>query len=260
MQQLKELGINVKRKNLDKKRKLAFITGGTGSVGTELVRVFSAKGYRVFFQYNSDMQAARRLTMKYNAQPLQIDFAGVLDLPDIAFDIVVNNAGVNLTSALSHGVNDEDWEKTLRVNLYAPFCIARRYLPGMMRKKWGRIINISSIYGLRGSENNLPYNVSKHGLSGLTKTIAKEYGSYKVTCNEICPAAIESELMNRIASEESKSMRISMKEYFKSICEEIPARRMAKPKDIADVAVFLASDEAAFINGASITVDGGKIA
>lgn len=252
--------MSVKRISPGKKRKLVFITGGTGSLGAELVRVFSARGYRVVFQYSSDRQAARRLSKKYNAQPIQIDFAGGLNLPDIAFDIVVNNAGVNVTSALCHEVNDEDWEKTLRVNLYAPFCIARRYLPGMMRKKWGRIINISSIYGLRGSENNLPYNVSKHGLSGFTKTIAKEYASCGITSNEVCPSAVKSRMMNRIAAEEAIASGTTARSYLRSVCNSIPAKRMALPEEIATLAVFLASEEASFINGASIPCDGGLIA
>ncbi len=252
--------MNAKQNRLRGKRKLAFITGGTGSLGKELVRVFSEGGYKVFFQYNSSKEAARRLSSKYQAQAFQIDFSKEFELLDINFDVVINNAGINITSGLTHEVSNQDWEKTLRTNLYAAFYAARKYIPGMIRKKWGRIINISSIYGLRGVENNLAYNVSKHGMSGLTKSIAKEYAAYGITCNEICPSAVKSRMMDRIASEEAIASGITAQAYLKSVCDAIPAKRMALPQEIAYLALFLASREANFINGASIPCDGGLIA
>jgi NAD(P)-dependent dehydrogenase (short-subunit alcohol dehydrogenase family) len=243
-----------------KNSKSVFITGATGSVGKELVASFSNKGYNITIQFNSRDVIARKLAEKYHTALYRIDFGKDFKLPDSPFDIIVNNAGINITADLMHQVTDEDWIKTLRTNLFAPFIIIRKYIPNMMKKKWGRIINISSIYGLRGVENNTPYTVSKHGMSGLTKSIAKEYASYGITCNEICPSAIESEMMNRIAMEESKILGISTKEYLKNVCNAIPAKRMATPKDVADAATFLASNDAAFINGVSLPVDGGMIA
>ena len=130
----------------------------------------------------------------------------------------------------------------------------------MMRMRWGRIINISSIFGLRATTKNLPYNVSKHGLSGLTKSIAKEYANFGVTCNEICPGAVESELMNRIAMQKEREAGIAHEDYLRAAREAIPAKELASPQGIADLAVFLASDKASHINGASIVIDGGEIA
>ena len=130
----------------------------------------------------------------------------------------------------------------------------------MISKKWGRIINISSIFGLRATTNNLPYNVSKHGLAGLTKSIAKEYATYGITCNGICPGTIESELMERIAQRKEKDFGIAKDEYFRSIRESIPARRFAKPIEIAQLALYLASEYAGYINGTSLVIDGGVIA
>ena len=242
------------------KQRRVFITGATGSVGRELVATFAQHGYQVAFQFHSRVAVARKLALRFKAAMYQIDFESDFQLPNNPFDIIVNNAGLNITTALSHQVTERDWTRTLRANLHAPFLIVRKYIPNMMKSKWGRIINISSIYGLRGVENNLPYNVSKHGLSGLTKSIAKEYASYGITCNEICPSAIESEMMDRIAAEESKSMQISTREYFKSLRDAIPAKRLARPKDVANAALFFASDEAAFVNGVSLALDGGMIA
>ena len=245
---------------VSKRRKLAFITGGTGSLGKELVREFSSQGYQVIFQYNSRKEAARGLASKFHARAIQIDFSTDFELPDISFDVVVNNAGINITSALTHELSNQDWDRTIKTNLYAPFFVARKYLAGMMKRKWGRIINISSIYGLRGVENNLAYNASKHGLSGLTKSIAKEYAPYGITSNEICPSAVKSQMMNRIALEEATETGGTAADYLRSVCDSIPAKRMASPRDVAQIALFLASEEASFVNGVSIPCDGGMIA
>ena len=93
----------------------------------------------------------------------------------------------------------EDWDRTIALNLTAPFLLIRQCLPHMVRENWGRIVNISSIYGLRAVETNLPYTVSKHGLSGLTKTVAREYGAHGITCNEICPGPMKSRLLLSLA-------------------------------------------------------------
>ncbi len=233
------------------------ITGGTGSVGEVLIKEFSfKKEYDITFTYFSNEKLAIELSEKYLVKRLKITDYNTIVLD---FDIIINNAGINITSDFTHEVELNDWNETLQTNLTIPFLICKKVLPYMIKKKWGRIINISSIYGLRSSEQNLPYNVSKHGLSGLTQTIAKEYAQYGITSNEICPAAIESNLMNRIATSSSNKEGISIENYFDMVKNEIPAKRMAYPRDVASLAYFLASEEAGFINGVSIPVDGGLI-
>ena len=237
-----------------------FITGGTGSVGEALVSAFCKNDDNVTFQYFTQTVTAKELKKKYGAQGIKIDFTQKdQQLPDIGFHVVVNNAGINISRALSHDVSVEEWEKTLNVNLFYPFMITKKYLPLMIKKRWGRIINISSIWGLRGTENNLPYTVSKHGMSGLTKTIAKENAPFGITCNEICPGAIDSELIKRIALYNQEKTGQSVEEYLKEVCDEIPAGRMAKPIEIAELAVYLSLDNAGYLNGASIQLDGALI-
>ena len=163
------------------------VTGGTGSVGRAIVQAFTERGDEVTFQYRSNQSEADSLGKETHARPLHIDFLDPFELPDGPFDILVNNAGINVSACLTHDVSDQAWNSTLHLNVTVPFLIARRYLPHMIRQEWGRIVNISSIYGLRAIEQRLPYAVSKHALSGLTKTIAKEYGQHGITCNEICP-------------------------------------------------------------------------
>lgn len=237
-----------------------FITGGTGSVGQALVSAFCNNNDKVTFQYFKNKTIARELEEKTGAIGILIDFTkNNIELPETEFQVIVNNAGINITSALSHDVSIEDWKKTITVNLFWPFLIIKKYLPPMIIKRWGRIINISSIWGLRGTENNLPYTVSKHGMSGLTKTIAKENAQYGITCNEICPGAIDSELIKRIAFDNQKKTGQRIEEYLIELCKEIPAGRMAKPVEIAELAVYLSSENAGYLNGASIQLDGALI-
>jgi len=242
--------------------KKILITGGTGSVGQSLIEAFCTEkeNYDVHFQYNRDNQTANEISQKFKAKGIQINFLNEFVLPDIDFDIIVNNLGVNTSDSLTHEVSNESWKNTILLNLEIPFQIAKKYLPYMIKNKWGRIINISSIYGLRASEQNLPYTVSKHGLTGITQTIAKEYAQYGISCNEICPSAIESKMMIRIASsvvdrQEAKSVE----EYFNDVRRKIPAQRMAFPNEVAHLVVFLATENAGFINGVSIPIDGGLI-
>ena len=243
-----------------KKARSVLITGGTGSVGQALVRGFTSTGYRVVFQFCHDKSMATRLKKECNAEPLQLDFEQHFVLPESNYDVVVNNAGINISDVPTDEVTLEDWTRTLQVNLTVPFLIIRQCLPSMKKQRWGRIINISSIYGLRGVEGNFPYTVSKHGLSGLTKTLAKEYAALGITCNEICPGPIDSKMMRDIAKRSAAQSGGTFHEYLKEVREEIPANRMCKPADVAALALFLASPAAGYLNGVSIPLDGGMIA
>lgn len=241
------------------KTRRALITGGTGSVGRALVEAFVATGYKVTFQYHSNLTTAKELAKSFGAEAIQMDLLKSIDLPRTDFDVVVNSAGINISDVTTREVTLGDWNRTLMLNVTVPFRIAKLCLPYMIQNRWGRIINMSSIYGLRAVEGNLPYTVSKHALSGLTKTIAKEYAADGVTCNEICPGPIDSDMMSRIGAKEAADAGKSLGEYFRGVCEEIPAGRMADPREIAALAVFLASSEAGYLTGVSIPFDGGMI-
>ena len=129
-----------------------------------------------------------------------------------------------------------------------------------MQRKWGRIINVSSIYGIRAVETNLPYTVSKHGLSGLTKTVAREYGPYGITCNEICPGPIESRLLDRIGRTNAAECNMSLEDYMSEVKEDMPTGKLVSPSDVTQMALLLASETSGSVNGSSIVVDGGMIA
>jgi len=238
------------------KKRRVLITGGTGSVGQALVAAFAAT-YEVTFQFHTNTRTADQLSAQYRVEALKLDLRAQIAIPTPSFDVLINNAAINISSTLTHDVSLDDWNATLSVNLTAPFLLIKRCLPHMIAQRWGRIINISSIYALRGTDCNLPYSASKHGLSGLTRSVAKEYAERGITCNEICPGAIESELMLRIARREAPGAET---DYLKAVSADIPDQRMARATEIADVVLFLASTAAAHINGASIPIDGGQIA
>lgn len=236
------------------------ITGGTGTLGEAMVIAFAQRGHRVTLQYRSNEVAAKHLEKEYGAGSLRIDFAEPFTVDAMDFDVLINCAGINESEDLTQSVDPATWYRMLSVNLTAPFLLAQSVLPGMVRRGWGRIVNVGSIFSLRGAPNRAAYVASKHGLSGLTKTIAHEYAHHGITCNEICPAAVESRMIDRIAQDRAMRQGRSVSDVLDDYRQRTPAGRMARPEEVAAVALFLCTDEARYINGTSITVDGGALA
>ena len=240
--------------------KIVLITGATGSVGESLLASFAGKGYRVSFLYHRSESRAGTMAEKFGVDPIQEDLSRPIDLANREVDILINNAAINETSELTGDLPLEDWDRTLALNLTAPFLLIQQCLPHMMHKKWGRIVNISSIYGLRAVETNLPYTVSKHGLSGLTKTVAREYGAHGITCNEICPGPIKSRLLDRICAKSAATHGMSLEDYMREVEEDLPTGKLVLPSEVAQMALWLASKDCKSVNGSSIVIDGGMIA
>jgi 3-hydroxybutyrate dehydrogenase len=230
------------------------ITGGTGSVGAELVRRFSSnERYDVTFTFSQNYEKANALSKQFQCKATKIE-----DIHN-DYDIIVNNAAIVNSLVSCEDVELQAWEETLKVNLTLPFLVIKKNLPHMREKKWGRIINISSIYGVCAEEDVSPYSTSKHGLIGLTRSVAKEYAKYGITCNAICPGTIVSALSERLANyyTTNEADRIA---YFESLNDSIPAKRLVRPEEVANFVYFIASDEAAYINGATLMIDGGYTA
>jgi NAD(P)-dependent dehydrogenase (short-subunit alcohol dehydrogenase family) len=240
--------------------KNVLITGGTGSLGEKLIEKFSKNKCRVTFQYSNNDKKAVFLKKKFNCEILKIDFSKKFNLDKYDYDILINGAGINFGITDTHKLSQKKWTETLAVNLTAPFILIQKCLPHMMEKKWGRIINISSIYGLKGIEGYVAYVATKHGLSGITKTVSREYASYGVTCNEICPGPINSEMVTRLAKKAIKETKKSLNQFLGAWKAHIPMKRFSEPEEIADLVLFLASPKARFITGASIPIDGGELA
>jgi 3-oxoacyl-[acyl-carrier protein] reductase len=167
--------------------------------------------------------------------------------------VLVNNAGVTADN-LSMRLSDEDWSRVLDVNLTAAFRLTRAAIGPMMRQRFGRVINVSSVVGLRANPGQANYSASKAGLIALTRTVAVEVARRGVTVNAVAPGLIETELTKDFTANGSESNGSN------GLLDAVPARRAGSPEDVASCIRFLASDEASYVTGAVLPVDGGMSA
>ncbi len=236
--------------------KTVFINGGSRGIGAAMVRLFSENGYRVAFSYHSSKEAALALEKECGAtsfcadssKPEEIENAVKLVLERFGnVDVLVNCAAISFVG-LYTDIREEEWEKMLAVNLKAPERYIRLFLPSMISKKQGRIINISSMWGQVGASCEVHYSLTKAALIGLTKALAKELGPSGITVNAIAPGLIDTE-MNAHLSNEDKA----------ALCEETPLMRAGTPKDVANSALFLAGEGGDFITGQVLCPNGGYV-
>lgn len=232
------------------------ITGGSRGIGRAMVELFAKEGYRVAFTYLSSQTEARELSARTGALALLADceredaiLSAVAEAEAVlgGIDCLINNAAISGFSLLTD-ITTEEWDRFLRVNLTAPFIFSRAVLPAMIRKGQGRIVNITSMWGLVGASCEVHYSATKAGLIGFTKALAKEVGPSGITVNAIAPGVIETD-MNRALSEEDLS----------ALREETPLSRLGKPEEIARAALFLCSEDAGFITGEIMNISGGFI-
>ena len=236
--------------------KTVLITGGSRGIGAELVRAFSGEGYRVAFTYKSSVSEADRLAAMTGALAIRADSeiheeienaVGTASRELGGVDVLINNAAISSFSLLSD-LSLAEWERTLAINLTAPFLYSKAVIPAMVSKKSGKIINISSIWGLVGSSCEAHYSATKAGLIGLTKSLAKELGPSGITVNAIAPGVINTEMNASLDEQALASLR-----------DETPRMRIGECTEVARVALFLASDAATFITGDVINVSGGFV-
>jgi 3-oxoacyl-[acyl-carrier protein] reductase len=160
-------------------------------------------------------------------------------------DILINNAGITIDSLLMR-MKDEDWNKVINVNLTAAMRLTRQLLRGMIKRRYGRIIFISSIVGYTGNAGQSNYSASKSGLIGLTKSIAAEVASRGITCNLIAPGFISTPMTDKLTEEQKNN-----------IIKNIPVDRLGQPEDISSACIYLASDQSSFVTGTTLHVNGG---
>jgi 3-oxoacyl-[acyl-carrier protein] reductase len=235
--------------------KAALVTGATGGIGGEIARSLYALGATVGLSgRNGDKLQALASDLGDRAHVFAADLgdeAAVAALVDQAektmgqIDILVNNAGLT-RDTLSMRMKDEDWQSVIDVNLTATFRLARAAQRGMMKRRWGRIINITSIVGVTGNAGQCNYAASKAGMIGWSKSMAQEVATRGITVNCVAPGFIATP-MTDVLTDDQKS----------GILSSIPAGEMGKPEDIAAAVSFLATPEAGYITGQTIHVNGG---
>ena len=254
--------------SLDKK--VAVITGGTRGIGRGIAEAFAAEGAAVVLSGRSPdkgQQALDEMGLGDRAMFVQCDVrrqADVNNLVDQAaqrygsVDILVNNAGGSDGFALVHEMSDEAWLNALDWNLNAVFWGTRRALRYMLERGWGRIINISSVEGKQANKPTVShYITNKHAINGLTKAVAFEYGPKGITCNAICPGAIETDTMRELGPQAAAGAGITYQQFMDNYAQESAIKRLNTVREVAAMASLLASDVGGGITGALINVDGG---
>jgi 3-hydroxybutyrate dehydrogenase len=239
----------------------ALVTGAASGIGRACALRLSRAGAAVTV-LDLDGEAAGEVAEGIGGEALQADLSdyGVLDGLEVDADIVVNNAGMQHVAAVEE-FPPERFAMIVRIMLEAPFRIVQKALPGMYEKGWGRVINISSIHGQVASPYKSAYISAKHGLEGFYKTVALEGGAKGVTSNCICPAYVRTPLVENQISDQARTHGISEDEVVEKIMLTEPAiKRLIEPEEVAELAAFLCTPEASFINGASVVMDGAATA
>ncbi|QIN79831.1 3-hydroxybutyrate dehydrogenase [Rubrobacter marinus] len=247
--------------NLDLTGRSALVTGAASGIGRACAERLAKAGAAVTV-LDLNGEAARKVADGIGGEAVRADLAdyAALDSLEVEADVVVNNAGLQHVAAIEE-FPPEKYSTILRVMLEAPFRIVQKALPRMYEKGWGRVVNISSVHGLRASPYKAAYISAKHGLEGLNKVIALEGGPHGVTSNCICPAYVRTPLVEGQIADQARTRGISEDEVIEKVMLTGPAiKRLVEPEEVAELVAFLCAPEASFITGASLTMDGAATA
>jgi 3-hydroxybutyrate dehydrogenase len=235
------------------------VTGGASGIGAACARAFAAAGATVVIA-DLDAAGAKSLASELGGKGIGVNLADPsFDAAALAADadVVVNNAGIQHVSSIEE-FPEERFRLILALMVEAPFRLVRAALPHMYEQGWGRVVNISSVHGLRASAYKSAYVTAKHGLEGLSKVIALEGGGRGVTSNTICPAYVRTPLVQKQIADQSRVHGIPESEVVEKIMLTEPAvKRLIEPSEVADLAVFLCGPAMSMANGASFVMDGG---
>jgi len=242
-------------------QRVALVTGGMGGLGEAICRKLFTVGYRVVATYSphndhANAWLAEQKSGGFDIAAAQIDVSdyascekGVMGVVDTMgrIDILVNNAGITRDATLKK-MSPEDWGEVLKTNLDSVFNMTKPVLHGMLENQWGRIINISSVNGQKGAFGQANYSAAKAGVHGFTKALALEVASKGITVNTVSPGYLRTKMV----------MKVPKDILDTKIIPEIPVGRLGEPSEIAGLVRYLCSDEAGFLTGANIAINGGQ--
>jgi len=239
--------------------KVAIITGATRGIGRGVAEVFAKNGADIAFTYVSSDEKAKEVeetlkgygvkakSYKFNVSDYQATEDFINDVAEEfgKIDAIVNNAGITRDGLLMR-MSEENWDDVMNINLKSVFNVTKCALKTLLKQRFGSIINMSSVVGIEGNGGQSNYAASKAGVIGFTKSIAQEIGSRNIRCNAICPGFIETEMTANLDPE-----------VIKGWVQDIPMKRSGTPEDVANAALFLASDLSNYVNGQTLNVCGG---
>ena len=241
------------------KQKIAIVTGASRGIGREVAKELAESGITVIANYNKSEEEAKKLQQELEEQNFKLEIfkADVSKREDVKklveytiekhgkIDILINNAGIS-EYKLFTDETDEDWDKLINTNLYSAFAMSQEVIPNMVHNKKGCIINISSIWGIVGGSLEVFYSISKAGLDGMTKALAKELGPSNIRVNSIAPGMINTKMNSKFTEKEIEEIK-----------EEIPLERLGNPQDIAKCVKWLIDDN--YTTGQVISINGGWV-
>lgn len=234
---------------------VALVTGGTRGIGRAIAQALLESGLTVAAVYHGNEEAAKLFEAETGGKAFKADVARYAECETLVSTVesslgpvrvLVNNAGITRDGVL-HKMPEENWHAVIETNLTSCYNMCRAVVPPMRERGYGRIVNISSINGLKGQFGQTNYSAAKAGMLGFTKALALESAAKGITVNAICPGYIQTDM--------TAAMR---QEVLDSIVKQIPVARMGRPEEIAALVAFLASDKAAFITGATLSANGGQ--
>lgn len=239
--------------------KTVLITGASGGIGSAIAEKFAILGYNVAIHCNKNTEQAEKLCNEIrnngkNAMVVSADVSSEAAVDSMfekiesnfgGVDVLVNNAGISQIKMINDVTSDE-WQKMFDVNTKSAFLCSKRAISHMVRSSWGRIINISSMWGIVGASCEVPYSASKSALIGFTKALAKELAPSGITVNCVAPGFIETKMNSHLSAEETAEF-----------LSEIPVMRAGKPYEVANAVAFFANEGSGYVTGQTLAVDGG---
>lgn len=236
--------------------KNVLITGGSRGIGKECVYEFKNAGYRVLLNYNKSDEEAEKIKNETGAVLIKADISKTDEVKKMSqfihdnygkIDVIVNNAGISQIKLFTD-ISEDDWDEMFDINVKGMFLVTKEFVKDMISEKKGKIINVSSMWGITGGSCEVHYSASKAAVIGFTKALAKELGPSGINVNCIAPGTIETDMNKHLSEEDIKSLE-----------EETPLGRIGKPEEVAKTILFLASEKADYITGQVLSVDGGMV-